>query len=337
MSEKLLTVSVAAYNVEKTLRKTLDSLIVPEALDKLEVFVIDDGGTDRSLEIAQEYEKRYPNTFHAIHKENGGYGSTVNYSLDHATGKYFRLLDGDDWFDADNLAKLIEQLANIDVDMIINSMAIYNEHSNKLIQREITGNKGNGLYNFVNIELVYSELWMHNITYKTALVQSTNLRLTEHCFYTDNEYVLLPVPHVETVYIWNYSLYQYRYGVAGQSMSISKKKEYYQDSERVFWRLVKEYQNLSLADVNRVAIFKNWLFGSVQAIIYQICLRDVSIENYNILKTFCERVRKELPEINQGAMRRSRLVLALYKSHYMLYPLCSKYHLWKEKRKRGGD
>ncbi len=105
--EKLLTISIAAYNVEGYIRNTLDSLIVPEILDKLEVFIVDDGGNDNTLQIAREYESKYPETFHAVHKENGGYGSTVNYSIAHATGKYFKLLDGDDWYLSRNLKRLI--------------------------------------------------------------------------------------------------------------------------------------------------------------------------------------------------------------------------------------
>ena len=67
--EKLLTISIAAYNVEGYIRNTLDSLIVPEILDKLEVFIVDDGGNDNTLQIAREYESKYPETFHAVHKE----------------------------------------------------------------------------------------------------------------------------------------------------------------------------------------------------------------------------------------------------------------------------
>ena len=68
--EKILTISVAAYNVEKFLRQTLGSLTDPRYVDKLEVFVVDDGGRDGSLEIARDFERQYPQTFHAVHKEN---------------------------------------------------------------------------------------------------------------------------------------------------------------------------------------------------------------------------------------------------------------------------
>ena len=95
--DKILTVSVAAYNVEKFIRNTLDSCIAEEIMTDLEVLVVDDGATDATAEIVREYEDKYPQTFRLIHKENGGYGTTVNRSMQEASGKYFRLLDGDDW------------------------------------------------------------------------------------------------------------------------------------------------------------------------------------------------------------------------------------------------
>ena len=86
---KVLTISIAAYNVEEYLAETLDSCIVhPNLQSYLEVLIVDDGSTDGTLEIAQEYEKEYPEVFHVISKENGGYGSTINAALKIATGKY---------------------------------------------------------------------------------------------------------------------------------------------------------------------------------------------------------------------------------------------------------
>ena len=72
---KLLTISIAAYNVERYLEKALTSFLSSSTvLDKLEVIIEDDGSTDGTFAIAQKYEKLYPDIFRAIHKENGGCG-----------------------------------------------------------------------------------------------------------------------------------------------------------------------------------------------------------------------------------------------------------------------
>lgn len=107
MINKILTISIAAYNVEKYIGKTLDSLINDDVMDKIEVLIENDGSTDNTAGIANEYVKNYPNTFKLINKQNGGYGSTINRSIKEAQGKYFKQLDGDDFLDTENLRKLV--------------------------------------------------------------------------------------------------------------------------------------------------------------------------------------------------------------------------------------
>ena len=91
---KLLSVSVASYKVEDYIRKTLESCVIPEIMDKLEVLVIVDGVCDRTPEIAREFEEKYPDTFRVIEKENGGYGTTVNRGVDEASGNTSNYLTG---------------------------------------------------------------------------------------------------------------------------------------------------------------------------------------------------------------------------------------------------
>ena len=75
---KILTVSIAAYNVEKYLDETLKSLTDNRYVNDLEVLVVDDGSTDKTGEIAIRYQNVFPNSVKYIKKENGGHGSTIN-------------------------------------------------------------------------------------------------------------------------------------------------------------------------------------------------------------------------------------------------------------------
>lgn len=108
--DKLLTISVAAYNVSQYIEKALDSIVIPEKMEMLEVFIVNDGSRDNINEIVKPYIERWPGTFILVNKENEGYGSTINWSVAHATGKYFKILDGDDFFDKDGLENLIKIL-----------------------------------------------------------------------------------------------------------------------------------------------------------------------------------------------------------------------------------
>ena len=93
---KSLTILIPVYNTEKYIKRCLDSLLVPEVLDDIEIIVVSDGSKDHSAEIVREYVERYPDTIILIDKENGGHGSTINAGIAAATGKYFRVLDSDD-------------------------------------------------------------------------------------------------------------------------------------------------------------------------------------------------------------------------------------------------
>ena len=107
--EKLLTVSIAAYNVESSLERALRSLAVKkDVMSRLDIIIVDDGSTDDTLRIADKISAAYPDSVRVIHKTNGGYGSTVNAAVSAAKGKYFKLLDGDDEFDAEGLNGLID-------------------------------------------------------------------------------------------------------------------------------------------------------------------------------------------------------------------------------------
>ena len=65
---KLLTVSIAAYHVEDYLRETLDSFLIPEVTDQLEVLIVNDGSGEGVNEIAREYQTNYPDVFRLIDK-----------------------------------------------------------------------------------------------------------------------------------------------------------------------------------------------------------------------------------------------------------------------------
>lgn len=82
--DKILTVSVAAYNDQKYIKRLLDSIIRMDTnlLENIGILVNDDGGTDNTRKIVEEYENKFPNIIKFIHKANGGYGSVVNNNLE---------------------------------------------------------------------------------------------------------------------------------------------------------------------------------------------------------------------------------------------------------------
>lgn len=89
-----LSVIIPVYNVEKYIVECLDS-VVKQSVDNVEVICVNDGSTDNSLEVLQEYEKKY-NFIYVYSKKNGGLSSARNYGIEKATGDYIFFLDSDD-------------------------------------------------------------------------------------------------------------------------------------------------------------------------------------------------------------------------------------------------
>ena len=92
-----LSVIMAVYNVEPFLREAIESLVNQMiGFDKIQLIMVDDGSTDESGKICDEYAKKYPDNIIVIHKENGGVSSARNKGLQYATGRYVNFMDSDD-------------------------------------------------------------------------------------------------------------------------------------------------------------------------------------------------------------------------------------------------
>ena len=90
-----ISVIIPVYNVEKYLKKCLNSL-VNQTLQEIEILVINDGSTDRSQEIIDEFQIKFPLKIKAFSKENGGLSDARNFGLEHAKGEFIGFVDSDD-------------------------------------------------------------------------------------------------------------------------------------------------------------------------------------------------------------------------------------------------
>ncbi len=113
MVQPKISVLVPVYNVEKFLPQALDS-IRSQTLGDIEVLCINDGSTDGSRNIIEQYVAADPR-FHLIDKENGGYGSAMNRGLDAACGEYIAIVEPDDWIEPRMFADMIEFARSFDL------------------------------------------------------------------------------------------------------------------------------------------------------------------------------------------------------------------------------
>ena len=270
--EKILTIVIPTYNMQDYLRRCLDSLIVPEEqMQLLEVLVVNDGSKDNSSAIAHEYQDKYPDTFRVIDKENGNYGSCVNRGLKEASGKYIKILDADDWFDKTILARYVEFLKTLNVDLVLTDYQIVYENSDKVISylysdQHITPNYILSVKKILSQEPIFYGQ-MHGFTYRTKLLKEINYRQTEGVSYTDQEFVEIPFTRVKSVCYFPNILYNYILGREGQTMLSIKDKSMGQLMQVVMH--ICDYYNTSVYERNIYDIYLlNQLLIQIQLIYF---------------------------------------------------------------------
>ena len=222
---KILSVAIPCYNSEKYMEKCIESLL-PGGED-VEILIVDDGSKDRTAEIADAYEKKYPGIVKAIHQENGGHGEGVNQGIRNARGIYYKVVDSDDWVDVDALHQVLDKLRQFTrdgkpIDLMIANYVYEHVEDNT---RKVMGYKNvfptGQIFTWDSIRHFRTSqyLLMHSVIYRTQLLRDCGLELPKHTFYVDNIFVYQPLPWVKNIYYMDVDLYRYFIGRADQSVN----------------------------------------------------------------------------------------------------------------------
>lgn len=239
--QKVLTVTIPSYNVEKYLHQTLESFVDERILKDIEVLIVDDGSKDRTAETGREYETRYPGSFRVISKENGGHGSTINRGIEEAEGAYFKVVDGDDWVHTEDFVKLVEALKTCKADYVVTNYYEVNDVTGEKTPREYRELKGKEIWSFEEAAK-QRQFSMHSLVIKTEILKEKSIRMDEHSFYVDVEYILYPIPYVETVQYLDLFVYMYRLAVATQSVSLQGYQKHMQNHIDVILHLTEFFE-----------------------------------------------------------------------------------------------
>lgn len=221
---KLLSIVIPVYKVEKFINKCLDSLIVPEEqMTLLDIVVINDGTPDNSAIMAKEYEKKYPGIVRVIDQENRGHGGAWNHGTELAVGKYLFYLDSDDWFETSELSKLITYLDNVDVDMVLLDSKIYYAATDKYaptnrhIELEPEKIYNTDTFDWLATGHGYNMTYAHDTVYRTAMMQKYMPLFCEKVMYDDVSLQAIPIAIAETFVYTHLDIYRYYIGRPGQS------------------------------------------------------------------------------------------------------------------------
>ncbi len=222
---KILSIVIPVYNVEKFIDKCISSLLVPneEQLKLLDIVIINDGTPDNSALIAKEYEKKYPHVIRVIDQENRGHGGAWNHGTELAVGKYLFYLDSDDWFNTDDLVKLIEYLKTCDTDMVLlDSQKYYAETdkytpTNRHIELEVDKKYISDEFDWLATGHGYNMTYAHDTVYKTTMLQKYIPLFCEHVMYDDVSLQAIPIAIAKDFVYIHLDIYRYYIGRPGQS------------------------------------------------------------------------------------------------------------------------
>ena len=222
---KYISFAIPSYNSQEYMSHAIESILVGG--EDVEIIIVNDGSSDDTSKIAHEYEEKYPTIIKAVDKENGGHGDAVNSGLTHATGKYFKVVDSDDWVDAEALRKILEFLKKLEsedeeVDMLISNY-VYEKvgatHKKCIHYRNVLPQ--DKIFKWEEIGRFHLDQYilMHSVIYRTAMLKLSQLELPKHTFYVDNIYVYYPLPFVRKVYYLDVDFYRYYIGRDDQSVN----------------------------------------------------------------------------------------------------------------------
>lgn len=222
---KLLSIAIPCYNSQDYMEKCIESLL--PGGEEVEILVIDDGSSDRTAEIADDYQSRYPTIVKAVHQENGGHGEAVNAGLRNATGLYFKVVDSDDWVNKEAYMAIISTLEELcrgpqTVDLLISNF-VYEKQgaTRKRVMQYRHCLPQNRIFGWDEVKHMPKGkyLLMHSMIYRTKLLHDCKLELPKHTFYVDNLFAFEPLPYVKNLYYLDVNFYRYFIGRDDQSVN----------------------------------------------------------------------------------------------------------------------
>lgn len=275
-----VSVIVPVYNVEKYLKKSLESL-VNQTLDDIEIIVINDGSTDNSKEILDLYKEKYSKKIKYLEKENGGLSDARNFGIPYATGEYIAFLDSDDYVELNTYETMYNVAKKENSDMVECNFIWEYPSKSKIDQGVIYNNKKE--------MLIHARVVAWNKLIKRELIESYKIEFPKGLRYEDVEFFYKMVPHYNKVSFVKEPLIHY----IQRESSISKvQNEKTEEIFSVLNNVIEYYKSNNLYEE-----YKDELeYTYTRLLLCSSLLRMVKIEDKKIRKNLLNKTWMELNE-----------------------------------------
>lgn len=275
-NEVLVSVIIPVYNVESYIEKCIKS-VVSQTYKNLEVLLIDDGSTDNSGTICDEFANE-DNRIIVYHKKNEGLGLTRNFGLKHASGQYVLFIDSDDYIEIESISRLLKESIASNADLVVEGYKKITDQGVLLFEEKYEYEVFEGkavLTKFLPrmigscpektdsiFTTVCSKLYKREKIVENGVMFHSERKLQSE----DLGFQMELVPHLDKVVVTQYTGYFYRTNL--NSLTTVYKPNRFEESKKVFLYIIDKISELDLPKEVRLRADK-MLFVQVKAAIRQ--------------------------------------------------------------------
>lgn len=297
----LISIIIPVYNVEKYVTRCLDS-IIKQTYSKLEIIVVDDGSTDSSGRICDEYKRR-DERINVIHKSNGGLSDARNVGIDEACGEYISFVDSDDWVTNDYIDSMYRVLVANACDIVICGSRNVSEED---VREKKTKEKSKVCFNGEAVkQLLYQRISTsaYGKLYKFDLWNDVRFQVGK--LYEDVEPVYMVFQKSKKVIMTNKCNYYYFHrpeSIVNQKFSI-KKMDYVKNCRKVLEDVKKNYPQYENAAISRL------MWAEIHVLMHMDNPKDYPYE-YKLLMCDIRKYRWKILKDKQNKLK-NRVVASL--------------------------
>lgn len=260
-----VSIIVPVYNVEKYLPKCLESLI-NQTLEEIEILCVNDGSTDNSRVVLEEYSRK-SSKIKILDKKNGGLSDARNYGMNHAKGEYIGFVDSDDWVELNMFEIMYQQAKQSNADICICNY------------KEIYSNKTINIEDFNKEFTIVHEASVWNKLFKNSFVEEKRVKFPVGLWYEDNAFtykLLISKPKIVNV---NKYLYNYRKERIGSIMNSQMSRKIY-DIYSIGNEIYEYFQKNNISESQKTQL--EFIF--IRNIFFRQVLKIIKLEKNNIFK-----------------------------------------------------
>ncbi len=233
MKEKI-SIIIPVYNAKDYLKRCLDS-ILNSTYKNIEIILLDDGSTDNSLEICNNYQKKYKDIIKVYSHKNMGVGKTRNKGITLATGKYIMFMDNDDFITEDYIENYYNEISNDNLDVVIGGYERVDEQNKVILKSKLKD------YEWSRYKIVSPWAKIYNLNY----LRNNNIIFLDSNIGEDIYFNIQVINMTDKIKIINDTSYKWFYNTKSISNTIHKKADKNLEFEYLLDKTYKKLKSIN--------------------------------------------------------------------------------------------